>query len=139
MECITAASCVTLTSFATSFFASELNVDHRTFAECPRCMLSSPCERETFLFRMARNLITFLSRKRQKMFFFLAHITWELDDSDDDDHESEWNFSFSRSIFYAKSPLFHESCPRLILWDTSFHSFAQRRLHELCIKISNWF
>lgn len=92
-----------------------------------------------FLFRMARKFNYIPFEKETKNVFFLAHITWELDDSDDDDHESEWNFSFSRSIFYAKSPLFHESCPRLILWDTSFHSFAQRRLHELCIKISNWF
>lgn len=78
--------------------------------------------KETF-FRMNRNLITFHSRKRQKRIYFCTY--WSKTSS-----SRWWRWPWANDFFSSlslallcKTPLFHESCPRLILWDTSFYSF----------------
>lgn len=119
------ASCITLRIVRHILFANEPNVAliialHSVRGVC----CHRHAKEKLFLFRMARNLITFLSRKRQKMYlFFLSlHISHEgyqkthITFDDSDDHESNEIFlSLSHLDFYAKTPLFHESCPRLIL------------------------
>lgn len=137
------ASCITL---ATSFYQLSSMSVSSTHCTVSTVVLSTSCERETFfLFRMARNLITFLSGKRQKMFlfFFSLHISQEgthitFDDSDDDDHESEWNFSFFSFDFMQKKTSIYFMNHVLDLFYETLH-FSRDVSESSYIKIWNWF